>query len=86
MCTGARKRERKRGEGEEEGEPECGYADADAADAATGAAVVACFSLPAIFHPGVYVISVHFLLLFPPTVSAGAGVHILLFINAGRRL
>lgn len=47
--------------------------------------VVACFSLPAIFHPVVcYICS------FPPsvspTVSTKAGVHILLFINAGRGL
>lgn len=41
----------------EEGEPEHGHTAADA---------VACFLLPAIFHPGVYVISVHFLPLFPP--------------------
>lgn len=81
---------RVRGRGRENGERERRKASRNAATvadaAATVAAVVACFSLPAIFHPGVYVISVHFLLLFPPTVSAGAGVHILLFINAGRRL
>lgn len=50
MCVSVRGRA-------EEGEPEHGHTAAD---------VVACFSLPAIFHPGVYVISVHFLPLFPP--------------------
>lgn len=41
----------------EEGEPEHGHTAAD---------IVACCLLPAIFHPAVYVISVHFLFLFPP--------------------
>ncbi len=41
----------------EEGEPEHSHTAAD---------VLSCFSLPPIFHPGVYVISVHFLVLFPP--------------------
>lgn len=62
--------------GGEEGESERGHA------ASAASAAAACFSLPAIFHPSVYVISVHFL----PAVSTHAGVHILLFINAGRRL
>ena len=39
----------------EEGEPEHGRTAAD---------IVACWLLPAIFHPAVYVISVHFLFLF----------------------
>lgn len=76
--------ERQWGERGEEGESERGHAAAAAATtaAADAAAAAACFSLPAIFHPGVYVISVHFL----SPVSTHAGVHILLFINAGRRL
>lgn len=47
--------------------------------------VVACFSLPAIFHPVVF-----YICSFPPSVSpttsTKAGVHILFFIDAGRGL